>query len=54
MTFIERLSTSQSVAERRVQRLLLDAINCTQSDDFYEYFDHFTPDAVWMMPVEDL
>ena len=52
MTPIEQLNTSQSVAERRVQRLLLDAINCTQSDDFYQYFDHFTPDAVWMMPAK--
>ncbi|MGB2239290.1 MAG: hypothetical protein ACPH09_08815, partial [Pseudomonadales bacterium] len=36
--------------ERSVQRLLLSAINCTQSDDFYGYFDHFAVDAVWMMP----
>jgi len=38
--------------ERQVKRLLLDAINCTQSDDFYRYFDLFTPDAVWMMPAK--
>ena len=29
---------------------LLDAINCTQSDNFFSYFELFTPDAVWMMP----
>ena len=36
--------------EMLVQRLLLNAINCTQSDNFFSYFDLFTPDAVWMMP----
>jgi len=40
----------QTEDERRVQRLLLSAINCTQSDDFFSYFDLFAADAVWMMP----
>ena len=41
----------QTEDERRVQRLLLSAINCTQSDDFFSYFDLFAADAVWMMPA---
>jgi hypothetical protein len=36
--------------EMLVQRLLLNAINATQSDNFFSYFELFTSDAVWMMP----
>lgn len=33
-----------------VRQLILKALNVIRSDDFEEYFDLFTDDAVWMMP----
>lgn len=33
-----------------VRRLILKALEVIRSDNFEEYFDLFTDDAVWMMP----
>ena len=45
-------SFQQSDDELRVQHLVLDAINRTQSDDFDRFFDLFTPEATWMLPSQ--
>ena len=47
-------SFQQSDDELRVQHLVLDAINRTQSDDFDRFFDLFTPEATWMLPRKSL
>ena len=33
-----------------VKQLILNALEVIRSDHFEDYFDLFTPDAVWMMP----
>ena len=33
-----------------LQQLILRAIEIIRSDDFDQYFNLFTDDAVWMMP----
>ena len=45
-------SIRQSEDELRVQHLVLDAINRTQSDDFDRFFDLFTLEATWMLPSQ--
>ena len=45
-------SIRQSEDEMRVQHLVLDAINRTQSDNFDRFFDLFTPEATWMLPSQ--
>ena len=45
-------SIRQSEDEVRVQHLVLDAINRTQSCDFDRFFDLFTPEATWMLPSQ--
>ena len=44
-------SFQYSDEELRVQHLLLDAINRTQSDEFDRFFDLFTPEATWMLSL---
>mgnify|MGYP000244692356 CR=1 FL=1 len=50
MTQTNGAAFASSRDEMLVQKLLLNAINCTQSDNFFSYFELFTPDAIWMMP----